>query len=254
MPRRRPRIGLAARCTRRPRGVAVSPCAATTIARPPGSGIGRQSSERQSSRSAEPATPHDSRTGPSGRSGRRHSRSRLAGRSSRARTVDHRPQRRGASPTRCELDRGGRRQAGVRWQGRGDDPAKAGQRQTRFVEGPGGPRRHSRATSRLLAARRRDRSRPCSSWSSRRARRVGRHVGTYAIRISRLIATGSTKPVVVIGVLADEVHSARCADDPDSSRCAAAAGSALMSASTSAPSVPGCQVIGSCPVFRRGTA
>ena len=125
----------------------------TTRTRSAGRGIGRHACDRQSSSSAAPATPHDSANwsmrplwtptiavlGALADLGERERVDRRGGR------VEHRPGRR-------ELDRGRRRQPGVRRQGRRDHPAQTGQRQARLAQAPRPCRRRSPATGRAAVA------------------------------------------------------------------------------------------------------
>ena len=115
------------------------------------------------------------RTGPSARSGRRHSRSPRAGRVWASRNaVDGRGGVVEEGPGRGQLDRRRRREAGVGRQGRGDDAAQAGQRQARLGRAPRPCPRRSRATCRPSGAARRDRSRRARRRRAARARPAGR--------------------------------------------------------------------------------
>ena len=195
--RRPPRTRRGARCTRSARAAAATRCRMTTSATSSsGSGTARYSSDRQSSRSAAPASPHAEANwsisphcdadvlvlAALGDPGQRHPVGRRAPRRPSSASAD-------ASSSAAE-----RRQPGALRQVRGEDAAEPAHRQAGLGHRPRRRRDVVDPAARRAARSRRDRTGRVSPVVVERQRTRRSSVGRSAIEIPRSIATGSTKP------------------------------------------------------------
>ena len=115
---------------------------------------------------------------------------------------------------RGEFDRGRRGQAGVRRESRGDDAAQAGQRQAGLLERPGGPDDVVEPRGGLGAGGVEVEAVPFAEVETAEldSAIVGRHVGDPDLEVD---GRRHHEAVVVVGVLADQVHAPRGSNDAD---------------------------------------
>ena len=182
---------------------------------PSGRATGRHSSDRQSSSTADPSTPHDEAnwsisphwTPTYTFSARWQMRARVIASTDVARLVEQRP-------GRGELDRGRGRQPGRGRERRGDDAVQAAQRQTGLAERPGRARDvvQPRPGARPVGLEVEPVTPAVVEPGQLDPAVVGRQIGDADLEVD---GRRQHEPEVVVGVLADEVDPAGGADDPD---------------------------------------